>query len=150
MGWLEDLRGKVVGLDSAPLMYYLEGNPDYVGMVRPFFAMVDKGECSVVTSVVTLLEGLVIPVRKNDDELVRKYYHVLFDIENVNTIALSPYIAEKAARIRALHTAIKLPDAVQIATAIVGGASVFLTNDTKLASIPDIKVLVLNKLKTDS
>jgi hypothetical protein len=30
MGWLEDLRGQVVGLDSAPLMYYLEGNQDII------------------------------------------------------------------------------------------------------------------------
>jgi predicted nucleic acid-binding protein len=122
MGWLEGLRGQVVGLDSAPLMYYLEGNAAYIEKIRPFFAMVDKKECSVVTSVITLLEGLVMPIRRNDNELARKYYHILFDIDNIRTVAISPNIAEKAAQIRALHPAIKAPDAIQVAVAISSGA----------------------------
>lgn len=149
MGWLEDLRGKVVGLDSAPVMYYVDKHPDYIEMLRPFFAMVDRGECSVVISVMTLLEGLVIPIRKNDEDLARKYYSLLYDIDGVKTVAISPNIAEKAAQLRAFHT-VHTPDAIHIATAISLGASVFLTNDNALSSIPGIKVLVLNKLKTDS
>jgi predicted nucleic acid-binding protein len=150
MEWLENVRGQIVGLDSAPLMYYLESHPDYIEMMRPFFAMVDKRECRVVTSVLTLLEVLVMPIRKNDDVLARKYYHICFDIENIKTISLSPTIAERAARIRAFYPSIKSPDAIQVATAISGGASFFLTNDAQLAHLPDIKVIVLKNLKKDS
>lgn len=29
MGWVEDLRGKTVGLDTAPLIYYIEDHPTF-------------------------------------------------------------------------------------------------------------------------
>ena len=35
MGWVEDLHGKTVGLDTAPLIYYIEQNKDYVELNVP-------------------------------------------------------------------------------------------------------------------
>ncbi len=149
MAWLEDLRGKVVGLDTAPVIYYLESHEDYRELLHPFFAMVSKKECSVVTSVMTLVEGLILPLRAKDYEWERKYYTFLYSIDGVKTCDVSPNIAERAARLRATHN-ITAPDAIQVATAITARASVFLTNDAQLSSIPGIKVLVLKNLKTDS
>lgn len=154
MGWLEDLRGKIVGLDTVPIIYYLDGYQDFKEMLHPFFVMVNNRECSVVTSVISLLEGLVKPISQNDEDWGRKYYKFLYSTDGVKTYEVSPNIAERAARLRAdrLRVAhnIKTPDAIQVATVISTKASVFLTNDVKLASIPDIKVLVLKNLKTDS
>lgn len=61
MEWLTALRGAVVGLDTTPLIYYIEENPDYIGAVQPFSKAIDRGEVHVVTSAVTLLEVLVHP-----------------------------------------------------------------------------------------
>ena len=36
MGWVGDLRGEVVGLDTAPLIYFVEKNQAYIDMLRPF------------------------------------------------------------------------------------------------------------------
>ena len=33
MGWIASLRGKVVGLDSTPLIYFVEENPTYLELV---------------------------------------------------------------------------------------------------------------------
>jgi hypothetical protein len=33
MGWLATLRGKVVGLDTTPLIYFIEENPTYLVLV---------------------------------------------------------------------------------------------------------------------
>jgi predicted nucleic acid-binding protein len=150
LAWIEELKGKRIALDTSPMIYYLEEKPDYVGLLDPLFDMLDEGKCSMVTSVITLLEGLVIPMRTGDSELARKWHDFLYTTDNFTTVDISPQIAEKAARIRAAFPKIKTPDAVQVATAIVEGAAVFLTNDIQLALIPDIKVLVLNKLKLDS
>lgn len=30
MGWVDNLQGKVVGLDTAPLIYFIEEDPVYV------------------------------------------------------------------------------------------------------------------------
>jgi predicted nucleic acid-binding protein len=146
MEWVASLRGKTVGLDTAPVIYFIERNPLYISMLRPFFELVDKGECSVVTSVVTLLEGLVIPIRQGDADLTRQYYDFLFKTDGINTISLFPNIAQEAARLRAFHN-IRTPDAIQMATAISVGASFFLTNDVHLPSLPNLKTLVLEHLK---
>jgi hypothetical protein len=61
----------------------------------------------------------------------------------------SQEIAEEAARLRAFHN-IRTPDPILMATAILGGASFFLTNDTHLPSLPNLKTLVLEDLKKGS
>jgi hypothetical protein len=52
MEWLAQLQGQVVGLDSAPLIYFIEENPTYLEMTDAFFEAMVRGEFRVVTSVV--------------------------------------------------------------------------------------------------
>lgn len=146
MEWIAALQGKVVGLDTTPLIYFIEENPAYLETVRPFFEAMDHDEFSVVTSIVTLLEVLVHPFRHGDRTLAQQYHDILLNAEGLTTILLSHDIAEEAARLRAAHN-IRTPDAIQMATAIHEGASFFLTNDARLPSLPRLKVLVLDELK---
>lgn len=148
MGWVDALRGSIVGLDIAPLIYFTEENPSYLALVAPFFQATDRGEFSVVTSIMTLLEVLVGPVRAGDEQLAQRYRNFLLDSENLTPILLTREIAEEAARLRAFYN-IRTPDAIQMATAIVGKASFFLTNDAKLPSLPNLQVLVLENLKRE-
>lgn len=55
-------------------------------------------------------------------------------------------IAEMAARIRANHR-LRTPDALQVATAIRGGAAAILTNGLEMARIPDVEVGVPDRLR---
>jgi hypothetical protein len=34
MGWLDPLRNSVVGLDTAPIIYFIEKNPLYLPIMR--------------------------------------------------------------------------------------------------------------------
>ena len=38
MGWVDALQGETVGLDTAPLIYFIEQSPVRVEKLRPFFA----------------------------------------------------------------------------------------------------------------
>ncbi len=145
MGWVDALRGKVVSLDTTPLIYFTEQNLEYVEIVRPFFQAISNKEFEVVTSIVTLLEVLVIPKRKNDTETAQKYRDFLLEEDNVTTYLLNQGIAEEAAHLRAFYT-LRTPDAIQLATAIYAGASFFVTNDLRLPSLPNLKVLTLKDL----
>ncbi|MDC0934748.1 hypothetical protein OAS39_00575 [Pirellulales bacterium] len=60
MGWVEDLRGKTVGLDTAPLIFYIEEHVSYGSVLDPFFEAVKQGDIQIVTSTVTLLEVLKV------------------------------------------------------------------------------------------
>ncbi|MGB7533127.1 MAG: PIN domain-containing protein [Halobacteriota archaeon] len=146
MGWIENLRGQVVGLDTTPLIYFIEENPTYLDTVRPFFVALDRGEFRVVTSIVTLLEVLVHPFRHNDTALVQQYREILLNAEYLTTMVLTHEIAEEAARLRAEHN-IRTPDAIQLATAIHEGASFFLSNDARLPPLPTLQILVLDELE---
>lgn len=139
------MDGKVVGLDTAPVIYFIERNPKYIGTVRPFFESLDEGRFLAVTSTITLAEVLVHPLRLNDISLAKNYKEILLEAENLDTFPLSPNIATEAARIRAKHD-LRTPDAVQLATAASANASHFLTNDSRLPTLPGLKILVVDDL----
>ena len=146
MGWVECLHGKVVGLDTAPFIYYIEQHPRHIDTLRLFFRAIEEGEIIAVTSVMTLLETLVQPLRKADAKLAEQYRDVLFNTKNLTPIVFSQELAEKAAHLRALHN-FHTPDAIQVATAINARASFFLTNDRQLQKVSAIQVLVLDDLR---
>ena len=145
MEWLNALRGAVVGLDTAPVIYYIEENEDYLGAVQPFFEALDKSAFQVVTSTLTLMEALVHPVRRGDVELADQYRDILLNSDGLKTVAVTHAIAEIAAQLRARYV-IRTPDAIQVATAIHQGATFFLTNDSRLSVISELQVLLLNEL----
>jgi predicted nucleic acid-binding protein len=146
MEWLAQLQGQVVCLDSAPLIYFIEENPTYLEMTDAFFEAMVRGEFRVVTSVVTLLEVLVYPLRQGNRILAQQYRDILFNEVGLTIIEVSPAIAEVAAQLRASYN-LQTPDSIQMATAISGGASFFLTNDARLPSLPELEVLVLEELR---
>jgi len=142
--WINDLQGKTVGLDTAPLIYFIEENPTYLEAVRLFFEAMDRGDFAVVTSTITLLEVLVHPLRSNNRELAAEYRDILLN-SRLMTMEVSNTIAEQAARLRATHN-IRTPDAIQISAALNAGASHFFTNDVRLPAISSIQIISLDSL----
>ncbi len=63
MEWLIQLQGQVVGLDTAPLIYFIEQNETYLELVRAFFQAMSQGEFQVITSKLTLTEVLASTAR---------------------------------------------------------------------------------------
>jgi predicted nucleic acid-binding protein len=81
--WLKPLLGHTVGLDTAPLIYFIERNPLYLPLVRPFFEAVECGDIEIVTSTITLTEVLIHPLRQGDTALARRYYRILLNASHV-------------------------------------------------------------------
>ncbi len=145
MEWLTQLQGQIVGLDTGPLIYFIEKNTTYVDTMRLFFRALNQGEFTVITSVVTIAEALVYPLRQGNTTLAQQYRDILFNSQGLTTIEVVAVIAETAAQLRADYN-LRTPDAIQMATAISEGASFFLTNDARLPSLPGLSVLVLDQL----
>jgi predicted nucleic acid-binding protein len=138
MEWLKPLKGKVVGLDTAPLIYFIEQNPDYL--------KIDRKEFRVVTSTLTLTEVLVHPLRNGNAQLAQQYQNILLNQDNFTTFSVSAEIAKLAAEVRATSN-LRTPDAIQIATAIIKGADFVLTNDISWRNLPHLQVIVLDEIK---
>ena len=147
MEWIAQLQGKVVGLDTAPLIYFIEQNPKYLEMMLLFFKSFNRGDFRIVTSTVTLVEVLVHPLRQKNTALAQEYCEILMNQESLTVVQLTPDIAETAAQLRATYN-LRSPDSIQMATAICEGASFFLTNDARWPSLPGLTVLVLEHLRS--
>ncbi|MCP4405458.1 MAG: twitching motility protein PilT [bacterium] len=59
------------------LIYCIEEHPDYLVVVDPFFDTLDRGDLTVTTSTVTLLEVLVQPLRSDETALIAEYRDIL-------------------------------------------------------------------------
>jgi len=145
MGWLTQLQGQTVALDTAPLIFYIERNPSYIDYVRPFFVSLGRGEFRVVTSVITLLEVLVHPLRRVDDALAHQYNDILLSSPNITVHSVTNVVAQEAAELRARFN-LKTPDAVQLATALLEKATIFFTNDHSLSAECGINILRLTDI----
>lgn len=146
MGWLEPLLGKSVGIDTAPLIYYIEDHHQYAQLMEPFFRAVSREEIAMVTSIITLTEVLTHPLRKGDEKLAQTYNEFLLTSAGVTTVSVNTAIAQSAAEIRAEHR-LKTPDAIHLATAISLGADAFLTNDRDFGNATSLPILRLKELK---
>ena len=146
MGWVEDLSGKIVGVDTAPFIYLIEENPKYLEAMHQFFSAVDRSQFQIVTSTITLLEVMVQPIRRGQDGIASQYREILLNSTNMSCQPVSSGIAQEAARLRATYN-IRTPDSIQLATAIREGASHFLTNDKYLPSIATPQLLILDQLQ---
>ncbi|MDM8558275.1 PIN domain-containing protein [Candidatus Parabeggiatoa sp. HSG14] len=145
MEWIEALQGQLIALDTAPLIYFIEEHPTYLPIIDPFFENLNKGSIRVVTSVITLSEVLVKPLRDGDTQLAQQYRDILLNVEGLTTVEVSVNLAEKAAQLRSQYS-LRTPDAIQIATALQSGATALLTNDVRWPVLPNLSILVLDKL----
>ena len=145
MGLLNRLKGSVVFLDTAPLIYFVEEREPYAELLTPFFEAVDVGEIRVYTSVITYAEALVHPCRRADHDLIEQYETLLFATPNLTIAPFNLKLAKQTAEVRAQY-GLKTPDAIQWATAILHNVKFFLTNDRGFQRFSDPQVLLIEEL----
>lgn len=145
MGLTASLFNKTIFLDTAPLIYYIEGHSEYQEQLSELFGANDNGKLSFATSTLTLLEVLVQPMRFNRSDLVDQYERIFTGSPNIDIYDIDILIARRAAQLRAAYH-LKTPDALQIATGIAQEVPIFLTNDVELKKVTDIEVLLLNDI----
>lgn len=142
---LAELEGQVVGLDTAPLIFFFEDRHPYADLLEPLFRSLDDGNTQIVTSMITVTEVLVHPLKKGNEKLASEYLDILLSHPQVLTVPVSSTIAQQAAEFRAHHS-LKTADAIQLATAMVSKATAFLTNDRDFGEVPGIKIFHLRDL----
>jgi predicted nucleic acid-binding protein len=91
-------------------------------------ARADTGQIQLASSELAILECLVIPLRNQDAELVDDYHNILL-ASDLRLVPVSLEILYEAARLRAVYSRLRIPDAIHWATATLIQASHLLTND---------------------
>lgn len=135
-------------IETAPFIYYVEQQPEYIDRIRAIMQRVSAEGLSVVASVMTLTETLTKPLKVGDQVLVQEYRALFRNTRQVRLIPITVQIADLAAQLRARYN-LKTPDALQIATAIDARSDLFLTNDLGIKRVTDVRVLPLDELTLD-
>jgi hypothetical protein len=86
-----------LGLDTSPLIYFVEANPRYDALVTEIFARISNGALRGLSSVITLCEVLVQPILQQRAQLQQEYRDLLLNSRNFDILNISPTIAQRAA-----------------------------------------------------
>lgn len=135
-GGLHD--GDLVVVDSAPLIYLLDDHPQFAAVFVGLFDLQAEGKIQIALSTIAIAEVLAGPFRHGQDVLAKRYEKELAHFE---VVPVSQEIAVTAARIRA-GTGLRLPDAIQAATALEVGAVALVTHDRDFSRLAGLRVIL--------
>lgn len=133
-------EGSLIAIDTAPLIHWLGGHPRWAAAYAALFEGLDAGRWQGLLSTVTLAELLTGPLQQGRYELAERYATALCDPGNFQVASLTPAIATIAARLRARYR-LRMPDAVQLATALQCGAEALVTHERDFAGCNDLPIL---------
>jgi uncharacterized protein len=127
----------VIYLDANVIIRFVEGDPASRDPIRKRLT----GEPVLVTSQLSRLECRCHPMRLND-LAVLKLYDVFFSSRDLQLLEITEKVVDQATDLRAQY-ALKTPDAIHLAPAIVAGATHFLTGDIKLSRCTQLQVEII-------
>lgn len=124
-------------LDSAPVIYFLEDHPKLGPYFAPMFEAHAAGRLRFAVTTITVCEVLTGPLRSRNDAVVRRY-RAVFD--SWQLVDFDVDIAESAARLRA-SLGLKLPDAIQAASALAINATALVTHDRDFSRMRSLRII---------
>ena len=140
--WGQLRPGATVLVDTAPFIYILEDKQPFAALFNGLFEWgdtgADAGGVTICLSVITLAEVLTGPYQAGLTALAKRYESVLSGYE---VLPVSPAIAALAAQLRAQYK-LRLPDALQLATALDAGVDAFVTHDRDFSKVTGLRELM--------
>lgn len=133
-------------LDTAPVIFLIERNVQYLSTLTPIFSLIDKGELSGVASPVTLAETLIHPIRLGLTHVASNLTTLLTASSNILFPVIGASSAQRAAQLRAYYN-LALSDALQCAVALENGCQAVLTNDKGLRRVSELRVIIVEDLE---
>jgi predicted nucleic acid-binding protein len=100
----------------------------------------------LMTSALTLSELLVKPYRDVQIQLMTAYRSWFGGLSWLDIFPVSHDVLDLASLLRATRPSLKLPDGIPLATALIGGATCFVSADRGIHAIDDIVHPLLGRL----
>ena len=139
--WAGLPQGATVMVDTAPFIYVLESHPQFADQFVGLFEAAASSDLVIALSTITLAEVLTGPFKAGQTALAKRYEKTL---SLYRVIPVSTPIAALAAQLRAQYR-LKLPDAIQLATALDIGAAAFVTHDRDFSQVTGVEILKNDK-----
>lgn len=119
----------LIHLDAGVLIGFLDADDAHHLASRELISTALDSADRVAMAASALAECLVAPARHGEDAI--RFIHDLVRRLPIDVVPLDIEIATAAARLRARHRSLRLPDALVIATAAQRGADRLITTDRR-------------------
>lgn len=130
-------------LDACSIIYMFESQQEQGQRTRFLINQALKADNQIAISRLSLLECRVMPLKSNNHALLDSYDQ-FFNLPELEIVDISPQVINTATDLRATYSsALRTPDAIQMACALTTNANHFLTGDKKLANISNIDVIIV-------
>jgi len=136
--WCGLIEGATVLVDTAPWIYLLEDHVEFAPRFVGLFEAAERGQIQLALSTITLAEVLTGPFKAGQTALAKRYENVL---NQYQVVPMTPAVASLAAQLRVEYR-LKLPDAVQLASALDIGAAALVTHDRDFSAVQGLPVLM--------
>jgi predicted nucleic acid-binding protein len=132
-------------VDAQIVIYGVQRDPRYATLLAPLWLAQRLGSHSVVTSQLTVMECLVLPLRNQDAQLLADFEKTFLS-PGLTIVEVDEFVLRKAAQLRAAHKSLRTPDAIHAATCVHISASLFITNDRGFRAIPGLPLASLDDI----
>ena len=140
----QTLSERRFALDTNAIIYYLDHKEPYRTWLEPHFDSMAAGDSRFVLSVIVDAELHVKPLRDGDTEALLRI-EALISSKSVEILPVTLAIARQAARIRA-KLDLELPDAIVVASAVIGRCDALVGNDRRCAQrVTEIPYIYLDE-----
>jgi predicted nucleic acid-binding protein len=131
--------GGLVLIDTNPIIYWFEGS-DLAAPFESIFLDIEAGRFEALVTPVTVAEVVTGPLRSGKDALAERYRQAMTESNGFSVCDTNSDIAMLAARLRVRHS-LRLPDAIQLATAVHAGCFAVVSRDRDFSRVKDIVIL---------
>ena len=135
-----------VVLDTNFWIYFFEDDPARGAWCEALLNEIVRGQFSALVTPVTLAELSVAPLRRKRMDVVEEYRRIFASLPNVKVVPFTDAIGWAAGGLRAQYN-LPLPDALQLAAALLQQKPTLLTNDKVLVRVKEVRVLLLDELQ---
>lgn len=148
---MSDAEPRNLYVDANAFVEMFEKHSTASALLRTLFVDIDSSVLRRHTSELTLSELLVKPMKDGNTELVDLYSGFVRTSELLEVVPVDRHILYAAAATRAENGAIRLPDAIHIATAVEQKCDWFVTGDKRIrvSSQTDKPFLILDPFSPD-
>ena len=134
-----------VAFDTNVFVYHFESAGSLADAATAVVNAVSGRRIVGIVSAVALAEAIVGPAHLGDDTMGERYTDAIRSIEDLHVVPATVEIAAESGFVRA-YTGLTLADSMHVATAQVAGASILITNDRRIHSLPKLDVMQLADL----
>lgn len=79
---------EIIGLDTSPFLYHIEGHPEFADVAQTIFNRLTGGVIRGVTSVLTIMEISVKPLRDQRLAAANAYASLVENVPNLDVVSI--------------------------------------------------------------